>query len=431
MLDLPRDRLRAFLALARQSVLSSRREALPPVLCTATREGMSLSCRRDQVALRYTAKGPFSQARLVLPGAALAELEAVTADTIRLGSVSAFQARAAWREGDTERVLAFDTALVSSLPPAPEPAAGSVIAPDGFLGAVAEAARTCSRPVGNHALTMVLLRGRDGSVVGTDGRQLLVQNGTPLPWKDDLLLPALPVYGGREWRGQRQVRLGREGMRVTLEVGPWLLALEAEPGTRYPDIDRVVPAAGAVTTTLHLGAEDAAELLKALPQLPGRDEPDAPVTLELGKRVLIRAGGQELPLSRSRVEGRPARVLTNRRPLLRALRLGVRSVVVTAPGRPVLCRDDKRLYLWMPLTPDGPPMKARPERRTMPPTATPDPPPPDPADALAEAEVLRQQLQDALARTSRLIQALRQHRRQDRAVKAAVASLRKLGELEP
>jgi hypothetical protein len=51
------------------------------------------------------------------------------------------------------------------------------------------------------------------------------------------------------------------------------------------------------------------------------------------------------------------------------------------------------------------------------------------ADALAEAEALRQQLQEALARTARLIAALKQQRRQGRAVQAAVASLRKLQQL--
>jgi hypothetical protein len=48
---------------------------------------------------------------------------------------------------------------------------------------------------------------------------------------------------------------------------------------------------------------------------------------------------------------------------------------------------------------------------------------------LAEAEALRAALQEALARTARLIGALRQHRRRGRAVEAAVASLRRLREL--
>ncbi|MBY0228811.1 MAG: hypothetical protein K2W96_06015 [Gemmataceae bacterium] len=52
---------------------------------------------------------------------------------------------------------------------------------------------------------------------------------------------------------------------------------------------------------------------------------------------------------------------------------------------------------------------------------------PSQGDALAEAEVLRTQLQEALARTARLVAALKERKREDRAVKSAVASLRRLG----
>jgi hypothetical protein len=50
----------------------------------------------------------------------------------------------------------------------------------------------------------------------------------------------------------------------------------------------------------------------------------------------------------------------------------------------------------------------------------------EPCDALAEAEALRGQLQAVLARTARLIAALKQQRRESRALRAAMASLRRL-----
>src|SRR5262249_31631953 len=52
-------------------------------------------------------------------------------------------------------------------------------------------------------------------------------------------------------------------------------------------------------------------------------------------------------------------------------------------------------------------------------------------DAMAEAEAVRGQLQEALARTARLVALLRRQRRQGRAVQAAVDSLRKLRDLAP
>jgi hypothetical protein len=56
---------------------------------------------------------------------------------------------------------------------------------------------------------------------------------------------------------------------------------------------------------------------------------------------------------------------------------------------------------------------------------------PAPVDPLAEAEAVRALLAEAQARTGRLVAALKQHRRQTRAVEAAVASLRQLPPLSP
>jgi hypothetical protein len=63
----------------------------------------------------------------------------------------------------------------------------------------------------------------------------------------------------------------------------------------------------------------------------------------------------------------------------------------------------------------------------------PAPPPPngEPVDPVSEAESLRAALQEAHFRLGRLLAALRQQRRQARAVRAAVASLRQLDGLAP
>jgi hypothetical protein len=50
-------------------------------------------------------------------------------------------------------------------------------------------------------------------------------------------------------------------------------------------------------------------------------------------------------------------------------------------------------------------------------------------DPLTEAEALRNHLQEALVRTSRLIAMLKHQKRQQRTVQSAVASLRRLKQL--
>src|SRR5262249_41708032 len=130
--------------------------------------------------------------------------------------------------------------------------------------------------------------------------------------------------------------------------------------------------------------------------------------------------------------------------------------------QPVCCRDPERLYLWVPLSAEVaiPPSPAAapvppptleaaddkqpdsvnlPERRK--PMAAPSPngrghpestrPEGQPPrggieDLIAEAEALREMLHDATGRTARLVAALKQQRRQARAVAAAMASLRQL-----
>jgi hypothetical protein len=336
--------------------------------------------------------------------------------------------------------------------------------PSEFFGALAEAGRTASKEVGRYKLSRLLLRGKDGSVVGTDGRQLLIQTGFPLPWTENLLIPRLPVFEGRELPDDQPVRIGLSHERVTLEVGPWLFRFKAEKADRYPDVNEVVPRPRDAKGRLRIDPDDAQSLLHALPRLPGASELHAPVTLDAGKRIVIRARGNEGPvaevvLARSKLEGSPIRMTFGRLYLLRALRMGFNEVIYNGLGRPLLCKDARRTFVWMPLDdsagvsaeesrPDAakaPPASADPTNSTdndpergetlMPPNnGTPPhgngvPPVPRAIDPLTEAETLRTRLQEALSSATRLINVLRQQRKQGRAVRAAVASLRRLEDL--
>ena len=112
-------------------------------------------------------------------------------------------------------------------------------------------------------------------MVASDGRQLLVQAGYSLPWKDDVLIPALPAFASRGLAGQQNVRLGRQGKLLLLEAGPWLLRLPVEGARGFPYVGKVIPAAQGNVTRLHLDAEDVRLLLEKLPGMPGHDEHDA------------------------------------------------------------------------------------------------------------------------------------------------------------
>jgi hypothetical protein len=169
----------------------------------------------------------------------------------------------------------------------------------------------------------------------------------------------------------------------------------------------------------------------------------------------------ELVLSRSTFSGESIRVNTNRKYLARALKLGFREVLLHDPKTAVVCRDDSRVYIWMPLDDEAaiPPAEnairilsdetadpvtnfiSQPRnriKRMLPQTN-------ENGHAKAngqkirakadhqgittlieQAERLRTAQRDNLVKTNDLVKALKRHRRQSRIVQNTLASLRQL-----
>ena len=64
----------------------------------------------------------------------------------------------------------------------------------GILKALDDACQTASKDNVRFALQKLQLRGGTGDIVATDGHQLLVQGGFALPWRMDVLVPAVNVF---------------------------------------------------------------------------------------------------------------------------------------------------------------------------------------------------------------------------------------------
>jgi hypothetical protein len=218
----------------------------------------------------------------------------------------------------------------------------------GFLAALVEAVKTTSNDNSRYALRCVMLRGAQGEVVASDGRQLLVQRGFALPWKDDALVPALPVLASRELLQARLGEVGRTSGQVVLRCGPWSLALKEQESRHYPDVGRVLAVRDEKPSLLRLDPADARRLTEALPGLPGADEELRPVTLELSRTPCVSGGEQRVALVGSHCQGPALSVRTDRRYLLRALALGFLELRA-AQGTPLICRDASRVFAWMPL----------------------------------------------------------------------------------
>jgi hypothetical protein len=461
VIEIPRTLARQFRGLLRKSVLAADpRGPCPLVLIRAGKNGLTLSCQQGDVGLRFHLSGRLPAASVALPATALADLEGPADEVVSLEQSGPMVVQATWPDGGMTR--RYDTADPATQPAFPELPGDALEMPAEFLSALGEATRTTSRKVVRYALSCILLSGKSGEVIGTDGRQLLLQGGFPLPWGEDLLIPSLPAFTLRELASLTPIRLGKVAERVLLGVGPWLFALRVEANQRYPDVTSVIPRVGSSSTLLHVDPEDAEVLIKTLPHLPGAKEVNAPVTLDIGKVITVRADAEkessaEVVLTRSRAEGPPTSVVMDRHFLLRAVQLGFHTITVVKPDCPLLCRDERRTYLWMPLGP-GEPSATEPARckqitanttsaiqpepeiersPAMPSnngssTETPrdGPGSDDTTDLLAEAEELRALLQDGVVRAGRLIAALRHQRKQTRALHSALTSLRRLQQLD-
>jgi hypothetical protein len=75
----------------------------------------------------------------------------------------------------------------------------------GLLEAFTAAADSCDSDSVRFALGHVQVRGEHGSIVATDGRQLLVQGGFQFPWTSDLLVPRSKVFADLTRFLRRQV----------------------------------------------------------------------------------------------------------------------------------------------------------------------------------------------------------------------------------
>lgn len=441
MIAVPRSVLRDFLAAAKRCAPGRPRGPAPTAGLTATPDaGVTMLNDLGEVALELAGPAGTGAGRLAVPLDVLAAC-AGPGD----GPVS-FAARGAagvarWADGGGPREFPFDAGGRAPDPP-PRPARWATM-PDAFPAALHEAGRTAARDPRRHPLHRVLLRGRAGEVVATDAHQALVQASVRLPWAGDVLVPAVPAFG-RADRWPPPVRVGKAADRVAVTAGGLTVWLTIDPAGRFPDVAAAVPRGPA--TVVELAAADAAAVRAALPAPPASAD-DATVTLDAAPgRVAVRGRSEpgeviEVRLPGSSASGPAVRVAVGRRHLDRALALGLLTVRVAGPDRPVVFADDTRTYLAVarePLDgdlpadpraptprPEDPPVRPPPDG-TPNGTGRPHPPADDAPDPLAEAEALRTALADAAARSARLVAALKARTKERRALTQVYSSLKAL-----
>jgi hypothetical protein len=393
------------------------------------------------VTLTHSAPAPGEPDDLVvLPASVLAEVEGGTGEGVALDLRTKLRGVVTWHGGGKPRTLPVELILPGKQHELPAPPEMTCV-PGPLLAALFECGQTAAKESGRYALSKVQLQGKAGRVVGTDGKVALLWRDLNFPFAEDVLVPALPVFGAKPLARATEVKVGRTATHLVVAAGPWSVWLPTDGNAKYPDVAAVVPRRA--TATAEIDEADAARLLPALPGLTGGDHELRPVTLDTGGGVRVRGGTEggetkEVPLARSTASGPAVRVVLDRRVLARALALGCRTLRLT-PGKPVVAEGGDRTLVAAQLDPSllAAPASCAPEPSR--PSDTPErrtpvkpesdghvPPRGDPADPLELAEELRAALSEAAATAARLVAALRQGKKEKKVLSALMTNLKQL-----
>jgi len=337
-----------------RKLASREKTAFAKVSLLTGPDGLRVRLHQTDILAEYHQAGEFSAAQIIIPLQAFADFEGRSDTAVTLETVDASNARAQWEDAGVPQVTAYRAQDQTKLPAFPAAPASMLPIEPAILNVLAEASLSASSDNLRYATNNVQLRGSAGTIIATNGHQLL-QTRFQLPWKADVLIPASNIYGAKELPHDGPVSIGKTDTHVAIQTGSWTLFLPIDKEGRFPKTDGIIPKQEDATAHCHLHADDAEFLIKALAHLPGGDDEHAPVTLDLDGRVCIRARAEgqeqtvELVLARSEATGSSVRTALNRNFLARAVQLGSSEFHVLDAKKPLLFKDEKHEFVIVPL----------------------------------------------------------------------------------
>lgn len=486
MIEITRSLARQLRAVFRKALpLGWGRGPRPSLVFHAGKDGLRVQSHHPEVAVELHQPGARPVEVIALPSDALDDFEGRRDEVVTLENVEQGSVQARWDDGGLPQVRDYHAPEMEKLSAFPEEPRKLIPVDASILKALDDAVQTVARETARYTLQKIQLRGSSGEIIATDGKQLLVQGGFALPWKEDALVPATSVFACKELSQEKTIHLGKTDTHVCIRIGSWAFFLSINKDGRFPDAKSVIPRGSAGVTVCQLAPEDGEFLLRALPRLPGRDDDSAPLTLDLNGHFAVRVKGEgqsrptEVVLARSQVVGPAVRCASNRQYLARAVALGFTELRIAKPDVPVVASDGQRTYLWMPFDKAGilppsddalritssgdesatqPPKNER-SKETMPRHSThangnghsngqdhdQAPLPPDRrrttdlttkgggtglGSLIAEAQSLKEALHDAYSRSRRLLAALKRQKKQQKLMATTLASLKQLQQIE-
>ncbi|MCE9553069.1 MAG: hypothetical protein K8T91_06780 [Planctomycetes bacterium] len=360
MITITRSMARLVRAVFRKALGNAARGSLGVVGLESSADGLVLKSKFNDVAIEYRVPGHYPAESVAIPIDLLRTVEAGNDEPVQIQQSSKRMVEARWNDGVVPQIGHFDADKAGDrLKGFPAPPKEWLENEPRLLVALRDSTETVNLYPSRFATNMIQLRKETGSIGATDGRHLLVQRGFALPCKDELLFPANKVFAAKELPTDQPVFIGRTEDWVSIRIGQWTFYFQIDKAGRYPKLQDHIRAVEPATSKLHVAEPDAAFLAQTLERLPNHEHSSQPVTVDLNGQVCVRTkpedGSQvtEVVLSSSSLEGPATAINTDRRYLARALRMGFREVLIFDKDRPVQCQDDRRTFVWVPLSSEG------------------------------------------------------------------------------
>lgn len=456
MIAITRRSFRRFRAACSRCTAGRARGSAPPVVLRQNKGRITLTVTFPEVTLELALPTPANESEtLVVPMAVLDEIGSTSVELAELESTGMLKGTARWHEGVRTKMHPIDLILPGkqhdSLPRPQELKTVSAR----LLEALHEAGRTSSREDGRYALSRVQVRGAQGQVIATDGKVAVIFEAFSFPFTEDVLVPAVPLFGCPEVGAEKGVRVGRTRAHLVVSVGDWTVWLSVASSGKFPDVAAAIPTSA--PTNVALDRADVARVLPQLPQLPGQTHEHRPVTLDTDKFLTVCGYDEQsreqkdIALAQSAVTGPATRVVLDRRALARILALGCNTLKLT-PDKALVGMGDQVTVLVAPLDPQlAAPAKNTSKSITGPAQATAPIPDMNPErstmksdtngtthnghrqpradellDPLAAAEELRDALGAVLTKVTQLITALKATRKEKKVLSSIWAGLKQL-----
>jgi len=275
-------------------------------------------------------------------------------------------------------------ASVSEWPPVPHITAESTKLEAGFGEALRQAMDCCSTDPSRVVLNGACLDARDPKahyIVGTNGRFLYSANTFHFNFKDDIIIPNGRFITGSELLDAEcslAIQPGKkpdDTKHICLKNERWEFIVREVEG-KFPNWKQVLPAVNGGWTKIHLLPTAVDQLLKVIPNLPGRDGDTNAIRLCLEKMLRVEARNKDdanwtkVNICEVDLIGKPKTICVNRDYLLPALKFGLTELCVEDELSPMIARKDGKQIVIVPVRPTAITTNSAPSPASPPPAPT-------------------------------------------------------------